>query len=83
MCSTVCKINVHKRCERNVANDCGIDKRGMAQIMKELGISGDKLSSRGKKVLAQVKVQTPIRLDLDYFRLCFYTTKKALNLLTL
>ena len=46
----VCKINVHKRCEKNVANDCGIDKRSMALIMKELGISGDKLSSRGKKV---------------------------------
>ena len=40
----VCKINVHKRCEKNVANDCGIDKRSMALIMKELGISGDKLS---------------------------------------
>ena len=46
----MCKINVHKRCEKNVANDCGIDKRSMALIMKELGISGDKLSSRGKKV---------------------------------
>ena len=57
----VCKINVHKRCEKNVANDCGIDKKSMAQIMKELGISGDKLSTKRKKVstLADIFADRP------------------------
>ena len=45
----VCKMNVHKRCEKNVANNCGINTRDMAEILKELGISGDKLS-KPKKV---------------------------------
>ena len=42
-------MNVHKRCEKNVANNCGINTRDMAQILQELGISGDKLR-RPKKV---------------------------------
>ena len=46
---SACKMNVHKRCEKNVANNCGINTRDMADILKELGISGDKLS-KPKKV---------------------------------
>ena len=48
-----CKMNVHKRCEKNVANNCGINTRDMADILKELGISGDKLS-KPKKVQTYV-----------------------------
>ena len=47
---TVCKMNVHKRCEKNVANSCGINTRDMAQVLRELGISGDKLNTKRKKV---------------------------------
>lgn len=35
----VCSINVHKRCHKNVANNCGIDTREMAEILKQIGIS--------------------------------------------
>ena len=45
-----CKMNVHKRCEKNVANSCGINTRDMALVMRELGISGDKLNTKRKKV---------------------------------
>ena len=47
---SVCKMNVHKRCEKNVANNCGINTRDMAAILNELGISGDKLKGGKKKV---------------------------------
>ncbi|XP_046343842.1 calcium-independent protein kinase C-like isoform X1 [Haliotis rufescens] len=49
-----CKMNIHKRCQKNVANNCGINDRmrDMAQILHDLGISGDKLSGKPKKCCA-------------------------------
>ena len=41
-------MNIHKRCEKNVANNCGINTRDMAQVMQEMGISGDKIFPRKK-----------------------------------
>ncbi|CAK1547542.1 unnamed protein product [Leptosia nina] len=38
----VCSINVHKRCQKNVANNCGINTKAMAAILSEIGISPDK-----------------------------------------
>lgn len=38
----VCSMNVHKRCQKNVANNCGIDTKKMALILNEMGISPDK-----------------------------------------
>jgi len=47
----VCGMNVHKRCEKNVANNCGINTKDMAAVLHQLGISGDKLNaSKRKKV---------------------------------
>jgi len=44
-------MNVHKRCEKNVANNCGINTKDMAAVLNQLGISGDKLNaSKRKKV---------------------------------
>ncbi|XP_015439794.1 PREDICTED: protein kinase C isoform X2 [Dufourea novaeangliae] len=37
-----CHINVHKRCQKNVANNCGIDTKAMADILNEMKISPDK-----------------------------------------
>ncbi|CAF1388725.1 unnamed protein product [Rotaria sordida] len=34
-----CKLNVHKRCTRNVANDCGLDKKKLAAVLSALGIT--------------------------------------------
>ena len=45
---SVCKINVHKRCQKNVANNCGINTREMAEILQELGITTDKHGTRKK-----------------------------------
>ncbi|KAH9400648.1 Calcium-independent protein kinase C [Tyrophagus putrescentiae] len=43
-----CDINVHKRCEKNVANTCGIDTKKFGEILQGLGISSDR-SASGKK----------------------------------
>ncbi len=34
-----CKLNVHKRCTRNVANDCGLDKKKLAAVLADLNIN--------------------------------------------
>jgi len=34
-----CKLNVHKRCTRNVANDCGLDKKKLASVLADLNIN--------------------------------------------
>nr|XP_029541409.1 protein kinase C epsilon type [Oncorhynchus nerka] len=49
----VCKVNVHRRCESNVAPNCGVDARGIAKVLSDLGVTPDKISSsaqRRKKV---------------------------------
>ena len=46
----MCKINIHKRCRNNVANNCGTNTKDMAQILQEMGISGEKLRPKTKKV---------------------------------
>lgn len=51
LCAPVCGMNVHKRCQKNVANNCGINTKDMATVLNQLGISGDKLNaSKRKKV---------------------------------
>ena len=31
-------MNVHKRCQKNVANNCGINTRQMAQVLDQIGV---------------------------------------------
>lgn len=38
----VCSLNVHKRCQKNVANNCGINTKQMAEILSAIGVSPDK-----------------------------------------
>lgn len=33
-----CKLNVHKRCQKNVANNCGINPKQIALLLQELTI---------------------------------------------
>lgn len=39
---SACNINVHKRCHKNVANNCGTNTKAMAEILSEMNISPDK-----------------------------------------
>ena len=50
----VCSLNVHKRCQKNVANNCGINTKQMAEILTAIGVSPDKQTPRRcKYVLAE------------------------------
>ncbi|KFV14334.1 Protein kinase C epsilon type, partial [Pterocles gutturalis] len=40
----VCKMNVHRRCETNVAPNCGVDARGIAKVLADLGVTPDKIT---------------------------------------
>ncbi|XP_044744521.1 protein kinase C [Coccinella septempunctata] len=42
----VCSLNVHKRCQKNVANNCGINTKQMAEILNAIGVSPDKQTPR-------------------------------------
>lgn len=34
-----CNMNIHRRCEENVANNCGIDTKKLAEMLNNLGIT--------------------------------------------
>ncbi|VDO40391.1 unnamed protein product [Haemonchus placei] len=40
-CSS-CKLNIHKRCQQNVANNCGIDAKQLAAVLGQLGLTGNR-----------------------------------------
>lgn len=43
-------MNVHKRCQKNVANNCGINTKEMAEILNAIGVN-TKINQRKKKVI--------------------------------
>ncbi|KAK7901120.1 hypothetical protein WMY93_017889 [Mugilogobius chulae] len=45
----VCKVNIHRRCEQNVAPTCGVDARGIAKVLSDLGVTPDKISSSSQR----------------------------------
>ncbi|XP_024152435.1 protein kinase C epsilon type isoform X3 [Oryzias melastigma] len=53
----VCKVNVHRRCESNVAPNCGVDARGIAKVLSDLGVTPDKISNSAqrRKKLPQIQ----------------------------
>uniref|UniRef100_A0A669B5F6 Protein kinase C n=1 Tax=Oreochromis niloticus TaxID=8128 RepID=A0A669B5F6_ORENI len=56
----VCKMNVHRRCETNVAPNCGVDARGIAKVLSDLGVTPDKISNtaqRRRKVTSREQLQ--------------------------
>ncbi|KAL4641202.1 protein kinase C epsilon type isoform X1 [Arapaima gigas] len=55
----VCKMNVHRRCESNVAPNCGVDARGIAKVLSDLGVTPDKISSSAQRRKKLVPGQEP------------------------
>ena len=65
----VCYVNVHKRCQSNVANNCGINARQLADILNDMGMTPHQLSSRPKpnQPRPPTKVSTVLS-SLDKYR---------------
>ncbi|XP_043111736.1 protein kinase C epsilon type isoform X1 [Puntigrus tetrazona] len=63
----VCKMNVHKRCESNVAPNCGVDARGIAKVLSDLGVTPDKLSGsvQRRKKISQGPDPQPLPISLQ------------------
>ena len=81
-------MNVHKRCQKNVANNCGINPKQMAEILSALGISSDKLGKppcRKKKVILYFFVKILALYNNQGFesslfsKLCSYYCSKNMN----
>jgi len=45
----VCTLNVHRRCVKNVANNCGINPREMADTLRSCGLNVSKNVVRFKQ----------------------------------
>lgn len=43
------KSGLWRRCQKNVAKNCGINAKLMAAELAQLGLTGDKMSIRSKK----------------------------------
>lgn len=56
-------MNIHKRCQQNVANNCGIDTKQMAEILAAMGITTDKLTPQRPKVINSFN-KIPINSDI-------------------
>lgn len=50
-------MNVHKRCQKNVANNCGINTKQMAEILSGMGISSANLQRKKKPSISESKVR--------------------------
>ncbi|XP_061646461.1 protein kinase C epsilon type-like isoform X2 [Phyllopteryx taeniolatus] len=55
----VCKVNVHRRCESNVAPNCGVDARGIAKVLSDLGVTPDKISNSTQRRKKSANPQLP------------------------
>ncbi|XP_077437380.1 protein kinase C epsilon type-like [Vanacampus margaritifer] len=55
----VCKVNVHRRCESNVAPNCGVDARAIAKVLSDLGVTPDKISNSAQRRKKSAHPQLP------------------------
>ncbi|XP_076442958.1 calcium-independent protein kinase C-like isoform X1 [Babylonia areolata] len=60
----VCRMNIHKRCQRNVANNCGTNTRHMAQILQEIGFFQERPGSTANPSKKQSVGDSPNKTSL-------------------
>ena len=46
---TLCNMNVHKRCAKNVAPNCGIDRNKLAEMLAIIGYDPSSIQTASKK----------------------------------
>lgn len=51
-------MNVHKRCQKNVPNSCGLNTKAMSEILKTINFCANK-QSRAPKIRVSSRPQTP------------------------
>lgn len=51
-------MNVHKRCQKNVPNTCGVNTKAMSEILKTINFCANK-QSRAPKIRVSSRPQTP------------------------
>jgi novel protein kinase C epsilon type len=54
-------MNVHKRCQKNVANNCGINLKDLADTLMGMGFSSDKLSKSTRCIKPSIS-ESPNRM---------------------
>lgn len=64
----VCSLNVHKRCQKNVANNCGVDTKQMAEILTAIG-----------KVILQGFMTRSAVIQLYLYACCIWQRSCALS----
>lgn len=53
----LCQFNVHKRCQKNVANNCGIDTKVLASMLSKMGITPDAQAAKsGRSAPSRVNI---------------------------
>jgi hypothetical protein len=52
-------LNVHKRYTRNVANDCGLDKKRLATVLADLNIT-----TESQKLVGQTLASLPLYFSI-------------------
>lgn len=57
-----CKMNVHHRCHKRVPNNCGLNTKDMATVLKEIGIS----FSPGRKKVSCLPATSVILRGIGY-----------------
>lgn len=70
-------MNVHKRCQKNVANNCGIDVKQLSAILAAMGIRPQNEAKRKKSVSMEETSNLAILyniLSILYMFLCTQTT---------
>ena len=56
-----CYMNVHKRCNKNVAHNCGVNSKQLAEALSLCGVSSDKLNRRAKGSKKPSVGESPLR----------------------
>ena len=59
---------MHKRCQKNVANNCGINARQLADILNDMGMTPDQLSKSSKQgsAAARAAMRDNTRVRKEY-----------------
>lgn len=77
----VCKANIHRRCEKNVASHCGVKTRNLITAIRECGLNPSDLGLSAKAVAAASAAEAAHSAPTQYaifFCICTPVTLQSL-----